>query len=69
LSKISISVSIRNNSKLSVAIITLSKFVMKINENEASKSPDSANQPMKSHKNITSAMAFHLKSENDRGED
>lgn len=42
---------------------------MKINENEASKSPDSANQPIKSHKNITSAMAFHLKSENDRGED
>lgn len=42
---------------------------MKINENEASKSPENANPPMKSHKNITSAMAFHLKSENDRGDD
>lgn len=39
---------------------------MKANENE-SKSPRNADQPMKSQKNITSTVAFHLKSENDRG--
>jgi hypothetical protein len=40
---------------------------MRTNENEASKSPEQITQPMKSYKNITSTMAFHLKSENDRG--
>jgi hypothetical protein len=35
---------------------------MRTNENELAKSPDQASQPMKSHKNITSTMTFHLKS-------
>lgn len=42
--------------------------MMKGSENE-SKSPENGNPPIKSHKNITSTAAFHLKTENDRGEE